>query len=158
MSTGPRDPLPPGHLAAELLAASAWFDEALLARLVHRGWPELSANRSRIFLALSQGPVRVSDLARELDVSRQAVHQLLDGLQREELVERRADEHDRRAQRVVLTERGRALATDAGHVLVDLERELAHRIGTGSVYALREALGRDRGPVPSEEPSLPSGS
>lgn len=150
MSSVARGPLPPGRLAAELLAASAWFDEAMLARLARRGWPKLSATRSRIFLALSRGPVLVSDLARELDVSRQAVHKLLDSLQEEGLVERRPDEHDRRAQRIVLTERGRTLATEASHVLVDLEQELARRIGTGPVQALREALASDRGPVPTD--------
>jgi DNA-binding MarR family transcriptional regulator len=144
------DPLPPGRLAAELLAASAWFDEALLARLERNGWPRLSPTRSRVFLALSRGPVRVSDLARELDVSRQAVHKLLDGLERDELVERRTDEHDRRAQRVGLTERGESLAADAGRILPQLERELADRIGQDTVEVLRLALAHDRGPAPTE--------
>jgi len=143
------DPLPPGRLAAELLAASAWFDEALLARLEQRGWPPLSPTRSRLFLALSRGDVLVSDLARELDVSRQAVHKLLAGLQHEGLVDRRQDEHDRRAQRVGLTARGRELARDAGHILAQLERELGERIGDDTVESLRAALARDRGPSPA---------
>jgi MarR family transcriptional regulator for hemolysin len=142
------DPLPPGRLAAELLAASTWFDEALLARLEQRGWPRLSPTRSRTFLALSRGPVLVSDLARELDVSRQAVHKLLDGLERERLLERRTDELDRRAQRVYLTDRGHALATDAGQILPQLEQELADRIGTDGVAALRRVLAHDWGPAP----------
>jgi DNA-binding MarR family transcriptional regulator len=142
------EPLPPGRLAAELLAASAWFDAALLARLARHGWPRLSPTRSRLFLALSRGPVPVSALARELDVSRQAVHKLLDGLERDDLVERRADEHDRRVQLIALTDRGRTLAADAGRILVELEAELARRIGAAAVGALREALARDRGPTP----------
>jgi DNA-binding MarR family transcriptional regulator len=142
--------LPEGRLAAELLAASAWFDEALLARLAARGWPPLSATRSRIFLALSRGPVRVSELARELDVSRQAVHKLLDGLQHDGLVDRHPDDRDRRAQLVGLTARGRALSRDAGRILPELERELARRIGSDQVGALRTALARDRGPAPTD--------
>lgn len=145
------DPLPPGRLAAELLAASAWFDEALLARLEQRGWPRLSPTRSRVFLALSRGPVLVSELARELDVSRQAVHKLLDNLERDGLLERRTDEHDRRAQRVGLTDRGKALAADAGRILPQLECELAERIGADNVEALRSALAHDRGPAPTED-------
>lgn len=142
-------PLPPGRLAAELLAASAWLDEALLARLEARGWPRLSATRSRVFLAFSRGPIKVSDLARELDVSRQAVHKLLDGLEADQLIERRTDDHDRRAQLVSLTHNGRQLAHDAGRILPELERELARRIGTSHVDALRTALARDRGPAPT---------
>lgn len=141
-------PLQPGRLAAELLAASVWFDKALLSRLEQRGWPALSATRSRVFLALSRGPVLVSELARELDVSRQAVHKLLDGLQGDGLVDRHADARDRRAQVVTLTERGHALAADAGRILPELEDELARRIGSDRVEALREALAHDRGPSP----------
>jgi DNA-binding MarR family transcriptional regulator len=144
------DPLPPGRLAAELLAASAWFDEALLARLEQAGWPRLSPTRSRVFLAMSRGPVRVSDLAQELDVSRQAVHKLLDGLERDGLVERWTDAHDRRAQRVGLTDRGESLAADAGRILPQLERELADRIGAGNVEVLRRVLAHDRGPAPTD--------
>lgn len=103
-----------------------------------------------MFLALSRGPVLVSDLARDLDVSRQAVHKLLDGLEAEGLVDRRRDEHDRRAQRVGLTGRGRELAGDAGRILPQLERELAERIGDDNVEALRTALARDRGPSPTQ--------
>lgn len=146
------DRLPTGRLAAELLAASAWFDHALLARLARRGWPALSPTRSRLFLALSGGAVRVSELAVELDVSRQAVHQLLGGLEADELVERRTDPHDRRAQQVVLTDRGRELARDAGRILTDLEGQLAHRIGADNVAALRRALVRDRGSPPDGGP------
>ena len=148
------EPLAAGRLAAELLAASEWFDRALLARLAARGWPRLSATRSRIFLALSRGPVKASDLARELDVSRQAVHKLLDGLEADGLVHRRADDHDRRAHLVTLSDRGRELAQDAGRILPELERELARRIGSSSVEALRAALAHDRGPAPmaSSEP------
>jgi DNA-binding MarR family transcriptional regulator len=144
-------PLPPGRLAAELLAASAWFDAALRVRLAQRGWPELSPTRSRTFLALSRGPILISDLARELDVSRQAVHKLVDGLQRDGLVDRRPAERDRRAQLVVLTDRGLALARDAGGVLLDLEDELTSRIGAPHVGALRAALAHDRGPTPTGE-------
>jgi DNA-binding MarR family transcriptional regulator len=153
-STSP-EPLPAGRLAAELLAASAWFDDALLARLAARGWPRLSATRSRIFLALSRGPVRVSDLARELDVSRQAVHKLLDGLENDGLIQRRSDDHDRRAHLVHLTDRGRELARVAGRILPELEEELARRIGNDHVRALREALARDRGPTPTGTDETP---
>jgi MarR family transcriptional regulator, transcriptional regulator for hemolysin len=76
------------------------------------------------------------------------VHKLLDGLERDGLVERRADEHDRRVQLIALTDRGRTLAADAGRILVELEAELARRIGAAAVGALREALARDRGPTP----------
>lgn len=143
-----RPSLPAGRLAAELLAASAWFDEALLTRLADSGGPTLSPTRSRAFLALSGGPIRVSDLARELDISRQATHKLLDSLEEDGLIERRTDERDHRAHLVRLTDRGLEVARHAGSILRDLETELIDRIGTRHVEALRQALARDWGPSP----------
>lgn len=140
--------LPAGRLAAALLAASAWFDEALLARLADSGGPSLSPTRSRAFLAMSAGPIRVSDLARELDISRQATHKLLDSLADDDLVERHTDERDHRAHVVSLTDRGIAVARAAGTILRELEDELTERIGSRHVDALREALAHDWGPSP----------
>ncbi|MFA9432400.1 MarR family winged helix-turn-helix transcriptional regulator [Egicoccus sp. AB-alg2] len=141
-------PLPPGRLAAELLLASRWFDDALRARLAAEGWPPVTPTRSRAFLAMSGGPARISDLARELDITRQAAHQLVDGLEADGLVTRRPDPTDRRAQTVDLTTAGRDLARAAGRILPALEHELSDRIGSDAVAALRDALARDRGPAP----------
>lgn len=155
MPSSQPEPLPPGRLAAELLAASSWLDTALLARLEQQGWPPLSPTRSRAFLVLSRGSVLVSDLARALDVSRQAAHKLLDSLQADGLIDRHTDAHDRRAQRVQLTDTGRALAADAGRILPQLERELAERIGDDNVDALRRALAHERGPAPTGRQATP---
>lgn len=54
-----------------------------------------------------------SALAAQAGVTRATVTGLLDGLEREALVERRSDAADRRALRVQLTARGRALAQTA---------------------------------------------
>jgi len=145
-----RPQLPAGRLAAELLVASAWFDEALLARLAEGGGPTLSPTRSRAFLAMSGGPIRVSELARELDISRQATHKLLDSLEEDGLIERRTDERDHRAHVVRLTDRGLAVAGDAGTILRELEDELTQRIGARHVAALRQALALDWGPSPAD--------
>lgn len=143
------DRLPPGRLAAELLEASAWFDEALRTRLRHHGGPPLSPTRSRAFLAMSAGPIRVRDLAQQLDISRQAAHKMLDGLEEDALVERHRDDHDRRAQVVTLTQQGHALARQAARILTELEGELAERIGSPHVEALREVLAQDWGRSPT---------
>ncbi|MEX2548580.1 MAG: MarR family winged helix-turn-helix transcriptional regulator [Nitriliruptoraceae bacterium] len=103
-----------------------------------------------MFLGLSNGPIGVGDLARELDVCRQAVHKLLDTLERDGLIDRRTGEMGRRAQRVYLTNRGHALATDAGRILPELEGKLAARIGADNVQALRVALAHHRGTAPTD--------
>lgn len=51
-----------------------------------------------------------NELAQQAGVSRATVTGLLDGLERQALVQRQADASDRRALRIVLTRKGRALA------------------------------------------------
>jgi DNA-binding MarR family transcriptional regulator len=54
--------------------------------------------------------VRASELAQHLRIAPRSATEVVDGLEAKGLVERRPDPADRRALRVVLTERGRALS------------------------------------------------
>ncbi len=147
------DILPPGRLAGALVDASDWFDTALRARLADRGWPHLSRTRSLVFLHLGRGIARPAALAREIDVSRQAIHKLLDGLEAAGLVARSPDPDDARSQVVSLTGNGRTFVDDASAILRDLEAELADRLGRDAVTSLRRALATDPGPPPTTAPT-----
>ncbi len=147
------DTLAPGRLAGALLDTSDWFDTALRARLAARGWPHLSRTRSLVFLNLARGVVRPAALAREIDVSRQAIHKLLAGLESASLVERSPDPDDARSQVVRLTEHGQAFVDEASAILCDLEVELAERLGRDAVTSLRQALAGDPGPPPTTAPT-----
>jgi DNA-binding MarR family transcriptional regulator len=142
-------PLRPGELAGALLAASDWFNDALVERLAAQGWPALNRSQSQVFAALAQGPARPATLARRIGITRQSMQVLLHGLAAEGLVAVQDDPDDRRAHVVRLRERGRRLLRDAETVLVGLEDELAGRIGLEQVEALRRALGRSWGPRPA---------
>ena len=148
-----RDTLAPGQLARALLETSDWFDTALRARLAARGWPHLSRTRSLLFLHLGRGIVRPATLAREIDVSRQAIQKLLDGLEAAGLIDRSPDPDDARSQMVRLTGRGQAFVDDASAILCDLEAELGLRLGGDAVTALRQALATDPGPPPTTAPT-----
>jgi DNA-binding MarR family transcriptional regulator len=89
---------------------------------------------------------RPVEIARRLDVSRQAVHQTLRELQEMGLVQLVPDPDDGRGQLVTLTNEGHANVRDAKVVFARLEKELARRIGRGFVHDLRMALEADWGP------------
>lgn len=108
-------------LALLLLRASRWFDARLLERLRLRGWPALSPAQSLVFAHLSEGHLAPAQLARRLGTSRQATHQLLQGLVEMGLLEIAADPARRGGRLVVLTPAGRGIARDAAAVLADLE-------------------------------------
>ena len=136
------------NLAALLLDASDWFNDALLERLALRGWPQLSRSQAQTFAELGLGEARPTHLAARIGITRQSMHTLLSELERAALVDLRPDPGDRRAKLVVLTSRGWALIRDAGRVLRELERELADRIGEPAVRDLRRVLEHDWGPRP----------
>src|SRR6185295_12739 len=74
----------------------------------------LSAPRlSALSVIVFAGPIRMSDLAAAEQVRLPTTSRLVSDLEREGLVERVADEADRRVQRVQATQAGRALL-DAG--------------------------------------------
>lgn len=65
-----------------------------------------AAARALRTLGHAHGPMRMVDLAERMHVVPRTVTTLVDALEADELIERRADPHDRRSTQVHLTERG----------------------------------------------------
>ena len=139
-------------LAIALLRASDWFNDALLARLVDRGWPALNRSQSLTFANLDPHGSRPAELARRVGISRQSMQKLIEELVDHGLVTVAADPDDRRAKVVMLTPRGRRLTQSAADILQQIEAELADRVGHPTVSALRRALDADWGPPPVNGP------
>jgi DNA-binding MarR family transcriptional regulator len=130
-----------GALASALLEAADHLNAQLVAELSALGWPAFTRTRSLAFRALAAGVQRPAALARELDLTRQSVQKLLDGLERDGLIGRAPDPDDARAQVVHLTTDGQRMLRDAGRILVHLEVELERRIGRDDVGSLRRIVG-----------------
>jgi DNA-binding MarR family transcriptional regulator len=69
----------------------------------------LSMARTKVLMRLlDQGPSRQSVLAADLGLAPHSITDIVDGLERQGLAQRRADATDRRAKLVAITEAGRA--------------------------------------------------
>ena len=78
----------------------AFFD----ARVGEAG---LTLSRARLLFALNRrGPLTQTELAQELEIETPTLVRLLDGMEKQGLIERRADETDRRAKRIHMTPEG----------------------------------------------------
>ncbi|EJL27831.1 MarR family transcriptional regulator [Novosphingobium sp. AP12] len=111
------------ELATQLSPISrAWRQHAdrILASLEisnSAGWALVHLER------LGQG-ARQGDLARAIGITEASLVRTVQQLEREGLVERRADEDDRRANRLHLTAAGRTLARKAEKRLIELRVDL----------------------------------
>ena len=94
----------------------------------------------RLLPHLSRDGVRPTELARRVDVSKQAVGQALRELERLKFVELVIDPADGRARLVRLTVAGAAAYAHGHHVLAFYEAALAERIGSRHVAAVRDGL------------------
>jgi DNA-binding MarR family transcriptional regulator len=88
----------------------------------------LSMARTKVLMRLrDQGPVRQSVLAADLDLTPHSITDIVDGLERGGLAERRPDPTDRRAKLVAITKAGKSCLTIA---LATRDRLLRQIFGT----------------------------
>ena len=142
---------PPEVLMRGLLRAYYWMDESLQNGLVQAGYQPRTRTQTMILINLWNGITRAAELARVLGVSRQAIQQQITELERDDLVTQIPDPEDRRANRIVFSERGARLINAALASLRQAEQALAVRLGYESLRSLRNALTSDWGPVIGEQ-------
>ncbi len=138
---------PPEVLMRGLLRAYYWMDESLQNGLQKAGYLPRTRTQTMILINISNGVTRAAELARVLGVSRQAIQQQINELERDELVTQIPDPEDRRANRIVFSERGSRLINTALATLRQAEQALAMRLGYDAVRNLRNALTADWGEV-----------
>ena len=87
---------------------------------------DLSVAQFASLLMLDQSPgLSVADVARKVSTARQSANEMLGGLERAGLVERRAHPHDRRSQQIFLTDAGRERLAEAMPTVQAVEARLA---------------------------------
>lgn len=145
------DDHPTEVLMRGLLRAYYWMDESLQNGLQQAGYKPRTRTQTMILIHISNGVTRAAELARALGVSRQAIQQQINDLEDDELVTQIPDPTDKRANRIVFSERGAELINQALATLRNSEQALASRLGYETVNQLRRALTQDWGPVVGEQ-------
>jgi DNA-binding MarR family transcriptional regulator len=134
------------------LARAFWLFEEQVERGIHaHGFEDYRNVDARVLRYLpTEGGARVVELAERAGMTKQGMSKLVAGLEARGYLERRPDVDDGRAQRVLLTPRGRALLEAAGRAIADLEAQWADVVGAeqlaglkATLLALADALGPD---------------
>lgn len=123
-----------------LLHAYYWADESIQNYMRAAGYQALSRSQAMIMINVADGLRRPSDLARNLGVSRQAVHQLLADMEERGLVDLRPDPADARAKEVHFSRRGTGMHMVAVDAHRKIQEALEERLGRKAVDDLTKAL------------------
>lgn len=111
-----------------------------MANAEMRGYSDITPAMSRLFAYLAGKPIAISDLARKLSVSRQAVHKLALEASRLGYVEFMPSSDDARLKLLKFTAKGRSMSLTAENDLIEIEKALAKQIGAQRMQALQEIL------------------
>ncbi len=129
-------------IPALLRHARTTYGMAMRKALAEAGYDDMPRNGMYIIggLALGANTVPLSQLVKELGVSKQSAGQLVDTLVLRGYLERQEDDEDRRKLNIVLTKRGRAAAAIQGAAREKIDAELIQRAGPEYVLHTRKVL------------------
>jgi DNA-binding MarR family transcriptional regulator len=127
-------------LSALVLASANALVDGIQAGVVARGFTDVRPAHGFAFARLAPAGATVSELAAHLGVTRQAAAQLVDELVTKGYVQRRPHPDDRRAQLIMLTERGWACTRAADAAATETVGAWAAVLGTERLRALRDDL------------------
>ena len=124
------------------LLRAAWkgvrdhIDEAVKAA----GYVDLNPTHVSLFRHPTLDGMRPTDLAGEMQLSKQAVNDLLRDLERQGYIRRDVDPADRRSRLIRLTAKGMKLEDTVRLAAQDAERQLERELGRDRFRSFREAL------------------
>lgn len=130
-----------------LLARAEWFEDRVMEGAIQSGYGEVTVAMNRMFAHLGGRPIGLSELARQLGVSRQSVHRLANEAALLNLVEFVPSEEDGRVMLLRFTQRGWSMAETARQNFESIEQELAAQIGEQDLEELRRILSRPWSPT-----------
>jgi DNA-binding MarR family transcriptional regulator len=127
-----------GYLLAK---ASQRWNELLQDGFAEAGFPEVKASYGSVLIPLfEEDALRMGEIARRARLSKQTMTTMVRLCERDGLVERRPDPHDRRAARVHLTAKAKRFQPRAEDVLAALDGEVETMLGRREVLRLRRSL------------------
>ena len=129
-----------------LLGAARALVDGVHAGVRARGFTDLRPAHGFAFTLLSTGQATVVDLARHLDITKQAASQMVDDLVAKGYVERRPHPTDARARLILLTDQGWACTRAAEQAAEEVLRPWAEALGRRRLSQLRADLARIAAP------------
>ncbi len=123
-----------------LAEAKELVADELHRRLHAEGFEEIRPSHGCVFRFIEPSGTRLTVLAEQSALTKQAVGEVADDLERLGYVERAPDPQDGRAKLIRLTPEGRRSHAAALRIMGEIEAEWAERFGAARMTAVRELL------------------
>ena len=120
------------------LAANSFAE--FRTRLSDAGHPAIRQGHGCVFRFIHEGGSRLTELAESSGLSKQAVGEVVDDLEKLGYVERIQDPQDGRAKVIRLTDQGADAHQTALGIFADIERDWTERYGAERVETMRKLL------------------
>lgn len=126
-----------------LLQEKLWLLESrLLKKRMASPYKTLTDAEARILSVLRGEELTISEIARRLAISRQAVHKVVSKLVDEKILKLEKIEGNSRDKRIIFTKAGEAMKKEASNLLQTLEQEVRAAIGPNNFRLLKSLLGK----------------
>jgi len=116
------------------------FEQRARGTLQARGHTELMPSHQVVFASLGRSGARLTALAQQAGMTKQAMGQIVDDLEQLGYVERMPDPVDGRAKIVRFTAAGLDFVCDAAEVLDEIWREYSALLGASELEQVQDAL------------------
>ncbi|TDQ54471.1 MarR family winged helix-turn-helix transcriptional regulator [Actinorugispora endophytica] len=114
--------------------------EGLHQQLADEGFEGIRYVHGSVFRCIDAEGSRLTTLAERSGLTKQAIGELVGDLEEHGYLERVADETDRRAKIIRLTDQGRAARAAAARILAGVEQRWSRLLGSDQAATLRRAL------------------
>ena len=132
----------PDHIGWLLWRASQNWNLEFVQQMQQAGHAWFTGARSTVMAHIAPRGTKQAVLVERLGISKQAVQQLVDGLEADGILIRGPDDEDRRGRIVRLTEAGRAAIADANRIKLEIEARYRAGLGEEAFATLAELLGK----------------
>jgi DNA-binding MarR family transcriptional regulator len=139
MRKEPGEDWAPDHMARWLEAVARRLHADLGAQGGY-AHPELRGSHRRLLQMIPPEGIRITDLARRADMTKQALGEFMDWLEQAGFVASGRDPADGRVRLITRTEQGDAAAIEAQHAIDAVERNWRTEIGAARYDAMKEVL------------------
>jgi len=128
------------HIGLDLWHAAQSWRQRLIREMVKHGYDWFDGAPGMLTMHIGPNGISQSALQDKTALSKQAVQQLLDKLQRDDIVTRTQNPNDKRAKLVTFTKKGLDAFTLANRVKKKIEAEYEEQLGQDEFGHLKQLL------------------